>query len=611
MMLRNFFSFSSVAKRLTLLVGIISCHFLSAQQKIDLSDLSNFNNPGSNWHIAGDVLADISKSHAMTYTPGVGILVNLPNATDRQDLYTTFKYGDFDLELDCMMAKESNSGIYLQGRYELQLLDSWAVLNPKSSDMGGIYERYDNTKPEGRRNVDGHAPRQNASKAPGLWQHFKIAFQAPRFEGGVKVKNARILRVELNGVLVQENIELYAPTAGAVENNEVAEDALRIQGDHGQVAFRNMVITNYNKQQPSLSSLTATLYKGKFEEESTIANSKVFQQKQVALITTNIDGLPDNDFLVKYAGTIHVSEAGEYKFNLDTKGGTGKLTIDKKTLLAFGKANQDASINLTAGDYPIEVVYSKYNGWEKPSLILKVAAPGVREFIISDASNIPVDSKDPILISSSENTILRSFMDLPIGKRITHAISVGTPDKVHYTYDLDNGMIVLAWRGGFLDASPMWISRGDGSSAPIGVTEYFGKPSLMINKLANQNEEWSADTARSGFVPKGYVLDEQGRPSFKYKIYGVSVTDRIRVIDDRSGLEREITIENGSDSLYYRLADAWTITEVSPGLFIIDDKYYYINIESTNLVHPIIRDVKGRKELVVPIKDKFTYSILF
>ena len=186
MMLRNFFSSSSVAKGFTLIVGLISCQLLSAQQKLDLSDLSSFNNPGGNWHIAGDVNADISKSHTMTFTPGVGILVNLPNPTDREDLYTKFKHGDIDIELDCMMAKESNSGIYLQGRYELQLLDSWAVLNPKSSDIGGIYERYDETRPQGRQNVDGHAPRQNASKAPGLWQHFKIAFQAPRFEGGVK-----------------------------------------------------------------------------------------------------------------------------------------------------------------------------------------------------------------------------------------------------------------------------------------------------------------------------------------------------------------------------------------------------------------------------------------
>jgi hypothetical protein len=185
-----------------------------AQKKIDLSDLKEFNNAGGNWHIAGDVKADYTKNHDMSFTPGTGILVNLPNPTDRKDLYTNLKHGDIDLELDCMMAKGSNSGIYLQGRYEIQLLDSWGVVNPRSSDMGGIYERYDNSRPEGQKNIDGHAPRQNTSKAPGLWQHLKISFQAPRFEGGVKVKNAKVLSIELNGVLIQ-----YGATGKTLSEN--------------------------------------------------------------------------------------------------------------------------------------------------------------------------------------------------------------------------------------------------------------------------------------------------------------------------------------------------------------------------------------------------------
>jgi hypothetical protein len=98
-------------------------------------------------------------------------------------LFTKTVYGDADLELDYMMAKGSNSGIYLQGRYEIQLLDSWGTVNPKSGDNGGIYERWDDSKPEGQQGYDGHAPRQNASRAPGLWQHIKISFQAPRFDG--------------------------------------------------------------------------------------------------------------------------------------------------------------------------------------------------------------------------------------------------------------------------------------------------------------------------------------------------------------------------------------------------------------------------------------------
>ena len=248
-MLSDQIKLSVLYKTTSLLLGLFCWQLMIAQKKIDLTDLKEFNNAGGNWHIAGDVKADYTKNHDLSFTPGTGILVNLPNPTDRKDLYTNLKHGDIDLELDCMMAKGSNSGIYLQGRYEIQLLDSWGVVNPRSSDMGGIYERYDDSRPEGQKNIDGHAPRQNTSKAPGLWQHLKISFQAPRFEGGVKVKNAKVLSIELNGVLILENIELFAPTAGSVSEVEVASDALRIQGDHGQVAFKNIVIKQMDKPQ--------------------------------------------------------------------------------------------------------------------------------------------------------------------------------------------------------------------------------------------------------------------------------------------------------------------------------------------------------------------------
>ena len=188
---------------------------LIAQKKIDLSDLKEFNNAGGNWHIAGDVKADFNKSHDMTFSPGVGILVNLPNPTDRKDLFTNLKHGDIDLELDCMMAKGSNSGIYLQGRYEIQLLDSWGVLNPSSADIGGIYERYDNSRPEGQRNIEGHAPRQNASKAPGLWQHLKISFQAPKFEGSQgyqeAIQNSMTEPVKREPIVVDAKINRNEP----------------------------------------------------------------------------------------------------------------------------------------------------------------------------------------------------------------------------------------------------------------------------------------------------------------------------------------------------------------------------------------------------------------
>jgi hypothetical protein len=216
---------------------------VAAQTTIPLTDLSYFQTPGNTWKIAGDVRGDFSKKAVLTTTPGTGVLVNITDFSNTgSDLISTMQHGDMDLELDYMMAAGSNSGIYLQGRYEIQLFDSWGIVNPKPGDNGGIYERWNEGKPQGQQGYEGHAPRQNVSRAPGLWQHLKISFQAPRFNGGQKVENAKILRVELNGVSIQENVELSGPTRGAMGSDEVALGPLRFQGDHGTVAFRNIKV---------------------------------------------------------------------------------------------------------------------------------------------------------------------------------------------------------------------------------------------------------------------------------------------------------------------------------------------------------------------------------
>ena len=602
---------SVLLKSTCLLLGLFCWQLIIAQKKIDLSDLKEFNNAGGNWHIAGDVKADYTKNHDLSFTPGSGILVNLPTPSDRKDLFTNLKHGDIDLELDCMMAKGSNSGIYLQGRYEIQLLDSWGVVNPRSSDMGGIYERYDNSRPEGQKNIDGHAPRQNTSKAPGLWQHMKISFQAPRFEGGIKVKNAKVLSIELNGILILENIELFAPTAGSVSEVEVASDALRIQGDHGQVAFKNIVITQMDKPKPVISDLWITVLKGNFEKVPDLTEKRGFLKEPTPIISTNIDGVPDNGFLARYLGIIHVKEAGNYKFRMVTKGGTGSLNINNQNLIYFGSSHQDSSINLPVGDYNFEVFFSKYMDWVKSSLIVYTEGPGIREFIISDPTNIPVDLPDPILVQANENTILRSFIDLPNKKRIVHAVNVGSPQKINYTFDMDNGSIFQLWRGDFLDATRMWTGRGDGTAKTLGSVLYLGPPAFPINKMSNANTPWKTDTTEMEFITKGYTLDDKGFPSFKFKILGATVTDKVKVLESGQGIQHEILVEKSAKDLSWRLADAKVIEEISPGLFLVDDKSYYVKVENSESLRPTIREQNGRKELIVPIQDKLTYSILY
>src|SRR5690606_26982116 len=96
----------------------------------------------------------------------------------------------------------------------------------------------------------------------------------------------------------------------------------------------------------------------------------------------------------------------------------------------------------------------------------------------------------------------------------------------HYTYDLDNGSLVQLWRGGFLDATPMWHERGDGSSRPQGSLQLLIKnPALTIAQLNSQQDPWKIDTTGSSFRPKGYILNGHRNPVFQYKVYGVAVED--------------------------------------------------------------------------------------
>ena len=208
---------------------------------VPLDDLSSFQRVAKNWQIVGDVEADLSDVRLMNSVPGSGILFCEPTKTKRDELFTRFEHADIELECEVMVPIKSNSGLYFQSRYEIQILDSWGKDPVKHSDIGGIYHRWDKSRPQGEWGYEGHAPRVNAAREPGEWQQFKIKFRAPRFDNkGNKTENARFEEVWLNGKLLHESVELFGPTRSAALEDEAAYGPLMIQGDHGPVAIRNI-----------------------------------------------------------------------------------------------------------------------------------------------------------------------------------------------------------------------------------------------------------------------------------------------------------------------------------------------------------------------------------
>lgn len=154
------------------------------------------------------------------------------------DIATKDKFGDVQLHVEWAAPAEirgssqgrGNSGIFLQGRYEVQVLDAYQ--NPTYADgqAGAIYGQW--------------PPLVNPARKPGEWQSYDIVFLAPRFEGAKLVKPA-YLTVFLNGVLLHDHQEVMGPTvhrALAKYAPQPAEDSLVLQ-DHGNpVRYRNIWI---------------------------------------------------------------------------------------------------------------------------------------------------------------------------------------------------------------------------------------------------------------------------------------------------------------------------------------------------------------------------------
>jgi hypothetical protein len=182
----------------------------------------------SKWSVVESAALDLKMPGRFTSQAGTGVLLNGDDGRG-VDLLSDVQHGDCELHVEFNVAKGSNSGVYFQGQYEVQILDSFGKPDKdlKYGDCGGIY----NTAP----------PKTNASKAPGEWQTFDVIFRAPRFDDkGKKTANARFVKVVHNGVVIHENVEVKGPTTAALGGPERPLGPLMLQGDHGPVAFRNL-----------------------------------------------------------------------------------------------------------------------------------------------------------------------------------------------------------------------------------------------------------------------------------------------------------------------------------------------------------------------------------
>lgn len=197
----------------------VDAQFAKPENATVLFDGSNF----SQWQRegGGEIKWELTDG-AMQIAPGSGSIVTKKPVRDFA-LHIEFKTPQ--LPPNVRGQGRGNSGVYIQQRYEIQILDSYG-LEPKANECAGIYTF--------------KAPDENVCKKPGQWQSYDMRFRAARFDGDEKVENARIT-VYHNGVLVHDDVEIPNKTGAGMQEGPDARP-IRLQ-DHGNaVAFRNIWI---------------------------------------------------------------------------------------------------------------------------------------------------------------------------------------------------------------------------------------------------------------------------------------------------------------------------------------------------------------------------------
>ncbi len=570
---------------------------IQAQTKLQLASFEN--NKGS-WSEVGKVWADPLQSGHELLSEGKGsIILNTPTKKKPGvDIVSTEKFGDAEVTLVYMMAPGSNSGMYLQGQYEIQLLDSWTKTSVKAGDNGGIYERWDETKPDGQKGYQGYAPRLNASKAPGVWQTLNVKFKAPRFSAsGEKIENARVMSATLNGVTIHEDVELFGPTRGAMAGGEVALGPIRIQGDHGAIAIQSLEVKPYQTPAPEFGEISYQVFPGSYRELPEVSTLKAFSTGKIASFDDFVAGLTETS-LSKFEGKIAVKKAGNYTFRMMVPEGSGAIQIGTDGDVAQLREGMiSAEKFLAEGEVPYVIWVSKPSDWTAQGFTLMASADGMWPQTYSTPAGADFWSTDPILVNASETPVLRSFIELPGRKKISHGISVSSTTGANYSYDLSSGQLLRVWRGGFLNATPMWDSRGNGVSQPIGiVTELSdGSPLLHNADYSAVSKEWQA---------KGYQILGDGAVRFLAKSKdGIEMKDQIKAKADGKGIDRMLELTGNSAAMLVRVAPGKTLTKVSDNMYLIEETGIFVVSADAPKA--------GAEGIYLPVTTSLTYSLLF
>jgi hypothetical protein len=308
-----------------------------------------------------------------------------------------------------------------------------------------------------------------------------------------------------------------------------------------------------------------------------------------------------------FDGKIVIPKEDDYQFTVGYSGGF-RLVVNGKKLIEHNnnssKGIKEGTIHLPKGTFPFQLSHIKNAGWYQPSLGLTVQTASTHPKDLHAYSSYPktVRLTNPIFVNPGASPrMLRAFVKYKgDGPTLTQTIGLGHPGGVNYVFDLQSAQLLAAWRGDFVDATPMWNNRGNGSFKPYGATlwRFLGQP---IAQLADSSTPFPTTYS---ITEKGYRIDPETQlPIFMHQYRGVEIETHIEPDPEHKYLIQTLHFSNvETENWYVKLAEG-EVKKMPDGSFAIADQTHYINILSDQ--KPVIRKIEGKTELLLPVEGNF------
>lgn len=453
----------------------------------------------SGWREVAEVTLVADKSNLSTSGTG-SILINGNTGSAAPLLVTKERFQDSIIKVDFMLAEGSSAGLYLHGRYKINIADNYGQHELNHFDMGGLGQRWDASRePKG---FDGVAPSANATRQPGTWQTLEIKFRGPRFDdASQKVNNALFLEVKVNGELVQHNTIASGYTRGSLFTWEQETGAVVIRAEKGSIAIRN-----FDARRADFSDIDVPESSGQRTNEKELTDFVALGREYFTSFgCAECHATKRGDTAVKSGPNLfglftreprdrEIIESGEnHKFTIKADNSYLHRSIrEPQFQLAVmetgGKAGEaylpvmPAYTQQIITDQQVEAI-----GYYLATLNDRQAQGPVVKLVPSQGPQQydPLVDRFQFLVGGGTR-IQRGPMEGMSGR----SVHVGFPGGINYSFDPRILSIVKIWQGGFLDMSGELQNRG-GGGLKLGYNSQnvdFGKNEFLLAPLSADGE---------------------------------------------------------------------------------------------------------------------------